>query len=123
MINFKTSEIIALSKAAELVAGAVRSEICLRHGKHLRIDDPDIELGWDATDKVARAAVEASKVESYKLRTVMTGMYVTGPGANDEWFNHIFNPSNIFSLNELSRKLSNGIKEMVCLKSYSSCRG
>lgn len=114
-MNFKTSEIIAISKAAELVAGAVRSEICRRHGKHLGIDDPDIELGWDATDKVARAAVEASKVESYKLKAVMTGMYFSFHGLNDEWFNDIFNPSNIFSLNELSEKLSKGVKEAVCL--------
>ena len=115
MMNFKTSEIIALSKAAELVSVAVRSEICRRHGKHLRIDDPDIELGWEATDKVAQAAFEASKVESYKLKTVMTGMHYDYAPTNDEWFNNIFNPSNIFTLNELSEKLSKGVKKMMCL--------
>ncbi len=114
MMNFKTSEIIALSKAAELVSVAVRSEICRRHGKHLSIDDPDIELGWEATDKVAMAAVEASKVESYKLKAVMTGMYDDYARANDEWFNNSFNPSDIFSLNELSERLSNGVREAVC---------
>lgn len=116
-MKFKTNEIIALSRASEAIAKAVRSEVCRRHGKHIRIDDPDAELGWEANDLIATAYVEAGKVEPLaKLECAMRGMYTANnPEANEKWLREHFTPTNISELNKLSENLAYAVRSAIAL--------
>ena len=114
-MKIKPNDIIALSKASEAIAKAVRSEVCRRHGKHIRIDDSDADFGWEVNDLIATAYVEAGKVEPLaKLECAMHGMYTANnPEANKEWLREHFTPTTIGDLNELAQTLAKAVENAI----------